>query len=133
MNNKILILLDGECTLCSHFGIMVSSLDKKDKFRFTSQQAKSGKKIMNDFNCEHEFLKTILVCHNGKYWTKSDAILKILKEVSIYTKLIGYLGYLCPKIIRNILYDFVSKRRHIWFGTEACKMPPKHYKMKILK
>lgn len=57
--------------------------------------------------CDAKSNKTIIVEKDGKKYTKSDAIIELLKTKSkLYIVL-----YICPKIIRDFLYDIIAKNR----------------------
>ena len=59
----MVVLLDGECTMCSCFGQFVSAFDPTGVFRFASQQSLIGDTLME--HCEGakaHALQTILVC-----------------------------------------------------------------------
>ena len=61
--NRMVVLLDGECTMCSCFGHFVSKLDPVGTFRFASQQSPIGDEVME--HCEGakaHALNSILVC-----------------------------------------------------------------------
>ena len=61
--NNMVVLLDGECTMCSCFGQFVSAFDPMGTFRFASQQSMIGDEVME--HCEGakaHALNTILVC-----------------------------------------------------------------------
>jgi len=46
---------------------------------------------------------------------------------------LGYLGYVLPPFLRDVLYRFIARRRYRWFGkSEACYLPTPELKKRFL-
>ena len=130
------VLLDGECTLCSHYGILVARCDTKKMYKYTTQQSEKGKEIMAHCNSQEHNLKSIMLCNviTKEYYIKSTAILKMwLMILPFYLKPICYIGLFMNEWFRDAIYMFVSEHRHEWFGTKPCPFPPKVYRQQVLE
>jgi predicted DCC family thiol-disulfide oxidoreductase YuxK len=129
---KSVILFDGVCGLCNSSVNYIIDHDYKNKFVFAALQSDIAKKLLEPHNISNEALNSIILIHEGKVYQKSDAVLIIVKRLKGISRLL-LLGYIVPRFLRNILYDFVAKRRYRWFGKyDACRMPTPEMKAKFL-
>lgn len=132
MNSHKIILFDGVCNLCNSSIQKVIENDEKNIFKFASLQSDFGQEFLkkNSFN-QDEFNSMILI-DGEKFYTQSDAALRIGKELKGIYKISKYL--LCtPKFIRNTVYNFISKNRYNWFGKkESCWLPTPELKQKFI-
>jgi predicted DCC family thiol-disulfide oxidoreductase YuxK len=97
--------------------------DKKKKFKFASLQSVSGQKVLEKLNIKPDALETIIYFSNNKYYTKSTAILQILKDIGGVWQLM-FVFMLVPKFIRNFIYSIIAKTRYKVFGKRnECAIP----------
>ena len=81
--DKKIILFDGVCNLCNTAVQFVIKQDKKDVFRFVSLQSELGISIVNYIGIDTSKVDSIIVFEPKKaYYFKSDAVFKILKDIS---------------------------------------------------
>ncbi|MGQ8336313.1 thiol-disulfide oxidoreductase DCC family protein [Sunxiuqinia sp. A32] len=121
-NGKILILFDGFCHLCNYSVNIILRFDRKRKFVFSSLSSETGSYWINKLSIPKQ-LDSILVIDNGKWLTKSDAVLTISKKLGggFY---LSFIAYILPKKIRDKLYDWIARKRYKWFGKrETCRIP----------
>ena len=129
------LLVDGECTLCSHFGITVNRFDDSDKIKYCTQQSPTGIALGTACGAAHMLGKSVLLLDtkNCHAFVKSEAVLETSMLLDrTWIRLLARVGRLFPLCLRDTVYDFVSCRRHAWFGTVACKRPPAKYKLCVL-
>ncbi len=118
-----IIIYDGVCYLCNRSVNFILKHDRKKIFRFTPFQSAFAKKILNE-NTESEIIgDTIIIIHNGKFYNRADAALKITMLLGGKWKMF-YPLYLFPKFIRNGIYNIIARNRYQWFGkSDSCLMP----------
>jgi predicted DCC family thiol-disulfide oxidoreductase YuxK len=98
--------------------------DKKKIFRFSPFQSDFAKPIVRKFGLKEIADKSVILIINGKAYTKSSAILRILMQFGGYYKFFALLMYLIPAFLRDIIYNFISSNRYKWFGRkETCMIP----------
>ncbi len=132
MLNKV-ILFDGVCNLCNGFVQFIIKRDAEGIFRFASLQSAFAQNILLSFNLDPVELKTVIFIEDGKLYTKSDAALRIAKNLKGGWKL-AYALILIPKFIRNGTYNFISKNRYKWFGKkDQCMIPSPELKERFLR
>ena len=121
---KILIVFDGNCSLCNKFVLFVVKRDYNDHFRFISLQSPNLHKYLNSSNKidANEANSILLINHEGSVKIKSEAIalifcrLKGLKSLNLIVNLF-------PNKIRNLVYSLVAKHRYKIFGkTDQCSL-----------
>ena len=109
------VYFDGVCNLCNWWVRFLTRHDKNKKLQYTSLQSDQATKVFQN-HPELLSLKTIVFDNNGKFYTQSDAVLLIFKELGWpYSWVYGF--KIIPKFIRNKVYSWVAKNRYRWFGT----------------
>jgi predicted DCC family thiol-disulfide oxidoreductase YuxK len=109
--NHIVVLFDGDCTVCSRAIQFIALRDKKKRFQFAPLQSSKAIELLKDFSINTTQLNSIVVIDGMKIFTHSTAVLEICKNLSGGWRLL-YVGVLLPRIIRDKLYTFVAERRH---------------------
>ena len=121
--NHPVILFDGVCNLCNASVQFIIKRDKKQIFRFAALQSQFGQKVVDSFNLSDKKIDSVILLENNSVKIKSDAALRIAKQLGgIYSLL--YVFIILPKFIRNSVYDFIARNRYSWFGkNESCMIP----------
>jgi predicted DCC family thiol-disulfide oxidoreductase YuxK len=110
-----IVLFDGECNLCNSSVQFIIKRDKKAIFKFASLQSPMGSQYLNKFHLSENVLSTFILVDNTNYWIKSSAALKVITHLKGFWSLMK-IFYIVPPLIRNAIYDYISKNRYIWFG-----------------
>ncbi len=133
-SNTAILYFDGECNLCNSSVQKVLTRDKKGVFQFASLQGKRGQEFLKTHQLSTaDFQSFILEYPNGIYYTQSDAVLEVLKNLGKPYNLIASMGKLIPRRIRNSLYSWIAQNRYQWFGTqESCMLPQPEWKNRFL-
>lgn len=121
--NQKIILFDGECNLCESNVIFIIKRDPHKKFKFASLQSPIGQEILKYFGLNHEVLNTLVLIINDKYYLKSTASFKILRELDSGFRFCYWLIIL-PKFLRDWGYDLVSNTRYLFFGKKTVCLTP---------
>src|SRR5688500_7660858 len=80
-HKPILILFDGVCTLCNVAVQFIIKRDSKSKFRFASLQSEFGKSQLVKFKLDPDSLHTIVLIEEDQVFERSDAVLRIAKQL----------------------------------------------------
>lgn len=127
---KDLVFFDGVCNLCASSVQWIIRHDKRNCFRFTSLQG-----VFAEQNIKDPVLKktdSILLLHNGIYYTKSTAALMIARRLRFPVSLLSVF-LLIPAFLRNPVYDLIARKRYVWFGKkETCWLPDEGLKAKFI-
>ncbi|MCB0644517.1 MAG: DUF393 domain-containing protein, partial [Phaeodactylibacter sp.] len=119
------ILIDGECILCTRFSKLVLRWDKKGQFLFSSRQSEQGRVLLREFALPPD-LDSILYLEDGQLFSYSTAVLKVLPQLGGFWKTLRLL-LLVPRPIRDGVYKGVAAMRYRWFGRQEeavfCELP----------
>ena len=129
---RLNILFDGVCNLCSGFVVFTIKRDPNAKFKFASLQSEEGASLQKEFGVDPNNIKTMVLVENDHYYLKSDAVLRIFKHLNGMWFILYYLIYI-PRPIRNIVYDLVANNRYRWFGKkDECMLPTPELEKRFL-
>lgn len=128
------LIIDGQCNLClvaSGF-VAESKADKgeRDDFRFMWAQHRETIEL-----CERKFglsredlMKSWTLIEKGKVSRGADAWLEASKYMKMPWRVVGKLGWIVPRCIRDAVYGWVANNRYKLFGaTQECRRPEKGF------
>ena len=88
-------------------------------------QSEIGIELCKQHNIDTNIVDSIVLIKNDSVFTKSSAVLEILKDMPIGWRLFR-IGIILPKFARDWLYDIIAKHRYRIFGKkDECPIPPK--------
>jgi predicted DCC family thiol-disulfide oxidoreductase YuxK len=118
-----IIVFDGICNWCNAWVNFTIDHDPQAKFRFGMLQSEQAQQILNALRLPTESFETFLLLEQARVFTKSTAVLRIVKHLSGVWPLF-YLGIMIPRPLRDALYDYVARHRYRWMGkADACRIP----------
>tara|TARA_B100000003_G_scaffold200669_1_gene207789 strand:- start:457 stop:858 length:402 start_codon:yes stop_codon:yes gene_type:complete len=112
-----IIFFDGECNLCDNTIRYIIKNDKLKIFNFSSLQSDFAKNFLI-FNKIKDSGETIILFYKNSFFTESDAMLIILKNLKGLNRLFYLILKLCPRFFINFIYKIISKNRYIIFGKK---------------
>ena len=123
MENELIIVFDGVCNFCNSTVQFIIERDTHSRFKFAALQSEAGYKLFQKHDLKVGELDTIVLFKKGIVYLRSDAALKIAKELDMPWKIL-VIFKIIPKFIRDFLYDVLAKHRYDWFGKrEKCLIP----------
>ena len=132
MANDDIILFDGVCNLCNSAVQFVLKRDKLGVFKFASLQSDVGKALLAANNLPEDHLKSFVYISGNKVFTRSDAALKVAKQLSYPTRLLAAF-IIVPKFIRDAVYDLIARNRYKLFGKrDTCMLPTPQLKQRFI-
>ncbi len=122
-NSDHIILFDGVCNLCNGAVQYVIKRDRKGQFKFASLQSDLGQKLLAQSGLPKDHLKSFVYINNDAIYTRSDAALKVARQLKGVVKWL-YPFIVLPKFIRDAVYELIARNRYRLFGKrEACMIP----------
>ena len=113
-----ILLFDGVCNLCDSFVGFVIRHDRSEKIMYSSLQSDTGKSLMAQYGLPESYLKSVVYIKENKYYTRSSAVLNILKDLGGGWSL--FYGFIIvPVFIRDILYNVIAGLRYRIFGKKV--------------
>jgi predicted DCC family thiol-disulfide oxidoreductase YuxK len=114
------LYFDGVCNLCNASVQWIIRRDKKEQFLFAPLQSERGEAAQKEAG---QKLDSIILQHEGKLMTRSDAALKIAGLLGAPWSWLTMLR-IFPAGLRNTVYDWIARNRYRWFGKkDACMLP----------
>lgn len=131
-NYQRVILFDGVCNFCNATVDFVMKRDPQKKFMFGTLQSEPAQQILRIHNFDTQDFATLLYLENGQVFTKSTASLRVAKELSgLWPAL--YVCILIPRTIRDVVYQFIGRRRYRWMGKrERCRLPAENERARFV-
>lgn len=117
--------------MCSRGIRFLAEHDPGRRFRFVPLQGTRGRSMEDRAGGNR--LATVLVEADGKVVSRSDAVIRILNEMGPGWRLMGAVGAIIPRSMRDAGYDFIAARRHDWFGGgKVCSIPSQELRERLL-
>ena len=117
-----LVLFDGDCNLCHGAVQFLLRRDRRELFKFASLQSAAGKAALARATAG-PLPDSIALVHGGRVWFKSAAALAIARRLGLPWSL-ATVFWLVPYPLRDLVYDWIARHRHRWFGRRSeCWLP----------
>ena len=128
-NHPRVVLFDGVCGLCNAWVDFVLKQDNGGKFQFAPLQGEYASQVAPEQSTD---LKSIVYICGGRKYTKTGAVLRILRDLGGVWK-IFWVFWLIPSFIRDFFYSIVASNRYRIFGQkETCRIPSAGEKERFL-
>lgn len=127
---KTIVLFDGVCNLCNGVVQFIITQDKAGVFQFASQQSEIGQALLE----AHQLpaMNTVVLIDGVKVYTRSDAVLEIMKRLPTPWSWLGGLKII-PNFLRDAVYKLIARYRYNIFGRrEACWLPTPELRARFL-
>lgn len=117
-----IVYFDGFCNLCDGFVSFVMARDRHRRYRFAALQGETARtRLPADFTTAS--LRTIVLQQSDRVRVRSDAALAVLSGLGGPWRLVAALRII-PRPLRDVIYDYVSRKRFAWFGQrDSCRLP----------
>ena len=126
------LYFDGVCNLCNQSVQWVIRRDKKAVFRFAPLQSQAGLSFQH-VHFLQKIPDSVLLQYKGKVYVKSGAVLKLMQILGGVYKL-SVVGWLVPRFVRDVIYDYIARNRYKWFGKkETCMIPTEAVRKRFLE
>lgn len=117
------LLFDGVCNLCSGSVQFVIERDPEGTFRFAPLQSDVAADLLASHEVDPDDLETVVLLADGTVYTKSDAALRVARDLSGTASLLWHARHV-PRVLRDAVYDVVATVRYDVFGMkDQCMVP----------
>jgi predicted DCC family thiol-disulfide oxidoreductase YuxK len=118
-----IVLFDGVCTLCDATINFVMDNDRGAQLRFCSLQSRTAQALLVQAGQSPADTNRIVLVTPAQTYFASEAVCHICRKLDPYPlQLLGIVGQWMPWDLREPLYRFVSKRRHIFGENQSCRL-----------
>lgn len=126
------VLFDGDCNLCHGAVQFVLRRDRRQRFRFASLQSAAGRRLLTELGVLGALPDSIVLVHAGRVRTKSAAALAIARGLR-WPWPLATVAWLVPWPLRDLVYDWIARNRHRWFGRrQECWVPTPDLRARFL-
>jgi predicted DCC family thiol-disulfide oxidoreductase YuxK len=126
------VLFDGTCNLCNASVQFVLRRDPRARFRFAALQSQAAGDLLAAVGWHGPRPDSVALVAAGRVRWKSSAALAIARGLRWPWPLLAVF-VVVPRPLRDVVYDFVARRRLRWFGKqEACMVPTKELRARFL-
>jgi predicted DCC family thiol-disulfide oxidoreductase YuxK len=108
------VFYDGYCKLCERSVGILKHFDVDRRLKFIPIQSIEAAPYLQALQ---DYPDSVLLYSEGKWYSKSDAVLKSAALAGGKLKLLLVL-YILPKFVRDYMYDLIAVRRYRWFGKK---------------
>ena len=122
LKRQPILLFDGECGFCNRtVQFFLARENARKSMRFAPLQSEEGIALRRYFKIDEKIDSLILIKHHSAY-IKSCAALRLTRYMRWPWPLM-MIFVIIPPFIRNIVYDFIARRRMRMFGrVESCAL-----------
>lgn len=126
-----IVFFDGVCGLCNIFVDLLFKIDRKANFKVAPLQGETAKRLLpQEVPLD---LDTVILYESGSLYTKSNAVIKILSSTGRIGFLFGIGMRIFPKMLRDLVYDFIVSSRYSVYGKlDSCRLPKEDEKSRFL-
>jgi predicted DCC family thiol-disulfide oxidoreductase YuxK len=126
------IFYDGYCPMCNGWVRAIIRFDKEKRFHFAALESEVARRMLHPLFPDYEKEDTIILLDEDKVYLRSDAALRILRNLPAPISWL-YAGKLVPKSIRDKMYRWIASRRYRWGKRfDSCPVPPKEWRDRFL-
>lgn len=132
LKKQPILLFDGECGFCNKtIQFFLRNENKEKKMHFAPLESEIGKALRNYFEIDPKIDSIILIKEHSAY-IKSCAALRLAPFMKGLWPL-AIIFVIIPPFIRNLVYDFIAKKRKGIFGrVESCALLQKEDSSRFL-
>lgn len=132
-DDKVLVVFDGVCVLCSGFAKFIVKRDRTLAFRLTTAQSPLGQALYRHYGLDTETFATNLVIADGRANAKLDSVAVTGERLGGPWRALALLRLL-PRGLADWLYDRVARNRYALFGrTDSCMIPPPEWRERFIE
>lgn len=121
------LLFDGSCGFCARSVQFVLAHEGSERtLRFASLQSPTGvdaKRRHRELDAVDSVIWLETSEQGERVFVRSDAALMVLRYLGGAWSLLGALGMIVPRFVRDPIYDLVARHRHELVAGASCLLP----------
>ncbi|HJZ40534.1 MAG TPA: DCC1-like thiol-disulfide oxidoreductase family protein [Bacteroidales bacterium] len=111
INEKPVIIYDGDCALCQQAVRFLKTTDGPDGIHFISSSTEQSDDMLQVHRLSKDMTqRSVILIDKGRIYTKSTAVIKAMQRKQGIWRFAGIL-MIIPAFLRNLVYDFVADLR----------------------
>lgn len=131
-DSRIILVMDGECALCSAAARRIAALDHADKVRITTVQSDLGRALLSHFKLDPTDPATWLMLTDGRAHGSLDAMVALFPRLHWAFRPMRVLRVL-PLGLQDWIYARIARNRYAVFGRgDLCALPDPSLRRKLI-
>ncbi len=132
MDNRHIVIFDGECNFCNGAVNFIIKRDPKGVFAFTPMQSDLAHDLMEKNGIDSIDVDTFVLIKNDQCLVFSSAALEITKDLTGLWYLFNIFRVV-PSRIRDFFYKLFARNRYALFGRQdTCMIPTKEVRSRFV-
>jgi len=128
---KPILFFDGICGLCNGCVDFAIRHDPDGRVLFSTLQGSTATEVLSEEDSRR--LDTVIFFENKTVFRRSSAIVRLLIHLGGFWAVLGWLLWIIPRPIRNLLYRLIAKVRYRILGQkETCRLPTPEERQRFL-
>lgn len=116
------VVIDGECVLCTRLGRLLRGMDKKGLLQILPSSSADGQQVLAAHGLNGG--ASVVYVENGRAYMASEAVIRLLSAFRGPWSILRLLLVL-PGKWRDLVYFWVARNRYRWFGRNLhCEADP---------
>ncbi|MNJ92015.1 hypothetical protein D3C87_96700 [compost metagenome] len=128
--DKPIIFYDGDCGFCNKTVQFVLNSEKDRQIHFSALQSGFAQRFLKEQGITEIDYSTFYFWDGKKLHNRSTAALKVLDHLR-FPSTLGKAGWICPRFIRDGIYNLVAKRR-MRLAPAFCVLPTPEQAVRFL-
>lgn len=130
--SRLLLVMDGECALCSGAARRIARWDRRDQVRIATVQSHLGRGLLLHYGMQPDDPESWLMIENGRASGSLDAIITLGPRLHWALKPLLALRLL-PFGAQDWLYARLARNRYAMFGkADICALPDPELQRRVI-
>ncbi|WP_416897315.1 MAG: thiol-disulfide oxidoreductase DCC family protein [Minwuia sp.] len=130
--SDILVVMDGECALCSGAARWIARHDSDASFRICTSQSQRGRALMLENRLDPDDPESWLMIEEGRVRTSMDAVIECGRRLGGISRVMAVF-YVLPRPARDWIYRRIAQNRYAIFGRgDMCGIPDAELQRRLL-
>ncbi len=131
---RVVVLFDGVCNLCNGVVDFAIRRDPSGRLAFGALQSPEGQGLLRAVGLSDAALDSLVVIDpGGTVHRSSSAALCVARALRSPWPALAAAGALVPRPLRDLVYAWVARNRHAWFGSrQSCRAPSAEERRRFL-
>jgi predicted DCC family thiol-disulfide oxidoreductase YuxK len=127
------VVMDGECVLCSVGARLISRFDKAEEFRICRVQSALGRSLLSHYGIAADDPESWLYIAEGRAYTSMDAMIRVGAKMGGIGLALQPLRLL-PGPAQDWVYRRIARNRYRLFGrTDMCSLPDPALRARLME
>lgn len=132
-HSRILLVMDGECALCSAAARRIARWDRHDAVRIATSASPLGQSLLGHYELSPDDPASWLMIEDGRAYASLDAMIRLGARLRPWMRVFSAFGLL-PFSVQDWIYARIARNRYRVFGhADLCAMPDDALRQRLVQ